>query len=177
MALEAFVESFSHDLPVLHEKAEIIRVQSPGVAGTRSEMIEKKQFNLNPKDLLKTEQNREVLPFSSTQSSSFVFKSAPRPWFPPEVLRKLRKMQKTPLRKAEMVGLVEDIAKISMEFYQVRPGAFIAMNLNGRIVESADSEIDLLLRIQGKKFDTSVIVWEAGSESFSGWRSRRQKEV
>ena len=75
------------------------------------------------------------------------------------------------LKSEELVDLIEDIAKISADFYQVESGRVIAAKFDGRIVESADTEIDLLLKVQGKKFDMPIFVWQVGSESFSGWRT------
>lgn len=174
MTLEAVFEPFNNDSKGPYkEEVEIIQLQTSKVTETQLGIINKQKFILSPMDLLETEPIREVTPFSTEQRLSLAFKSAPKPWLPSSVLQKLSKMKKTPLRKAEMVALVEDIVKISTEFYQVKLGTFIAIKLDGRIVEAADTEIDLLLKIQGKKFDTPVIVWETGSESFSGWRSQR----
>lgn len=99
------------------------------------------------------------------------FNSQPRPWFSPALLQKLDKARKGVLKKEEFVDLIEQIAKISVDFYQVEFGRAIAVKFDGRIVEYADTEIDLLLKIQGKKFDIPIFVWKVGSESFSGWRT------
>ena len=107
---------------------------------------------------------------ASAEQMKLVFNQPPKPWLPPRLLKKFNKMKKTQLRKQEMVNLIEDIAKISIEFYQIKPRKFIAVKFDGRVVESSDDKIELLLKIQGKKFDTPVFVWEVGSESFSGWR-------
>jgi len=98
------------------------------------------------------------------------FHSSPKPWLPPQLLARLDKMRRTSLNKKEMVGFIEDIAKISVEFYQVKKGKFIAARFDGRIVESADTQIELLLKIQGRDFGMPIFVWEVGSESFLGWR-------
>jgi len=101
----------------------------------------------------------------------FGFNSQPKPWFSPALLQKLDKIKKGQLKSKELVDLIEDIAKICADFYQVDSGQVIAVKFDGHIVESADTEIDLLLKIQGKKFDMPIFVWQVGSESFSGWRT------
>jgi len=98
------------------------------------------------------------------------FHSSPRPWLSPQLLARLDKMRRTSLNKKEMVGFIEDIARITVEFYQVKEGKFIAARFDGRIVESADTQIEILLKIQGRDFGMPIFVWEVGSESFSGWR-------
>ena len=107
----------------------------------------------------------------SFQQVTLGFKSSPKPWLPPKLLSQFNKMKKTPLREKEMTDLIEHIARISVDFYHVKSGKFISIRLDGVIVESADTEIDLLLKIQGKRFDMPVFVWKVGSESFSGWKS------
>ena len=116
---------------------------------------------------------RDIAPFSYqdlTEELDFGFDHPPRPWLPPEVHRKFEKMKRGPLGQEEMVELIENIADISVNFYNVKRGKFIAVRFDGRIVESADTQIELLLKIQGKKFKIPVFVWEVGAESFSGWR-------
>lgn len=99
------------------------------------------------------------------------FQSSPRPWLPPRVLKKIKKMRNTKLRNTEMVNLIQDIAKISIDFYSLKAGSFVAIKFDGRIAESADKETDLLMRIQGKQFDVPVFVWKVGSSSFAGWKA------
>ena len=98
------------------------------------------------------------------------FRNQPNPWFPPTLLQKLNKMSKGALRSKGLVDLIEEMAKIVVDFYQVNVGKAIAVRFDGRIVESAETEIELLNKIQGKKFGAPVFVWQVGSDSFSGWR-------
>jgi hypothetical protein len=69
-----------------------------------------------------------------------------------------------------MIKLITEIAKTSIEFYEVKLGKFLAIDFDGKIVDSADSDIDLLLKIQGKKYGKPIFVWEVGASSFTGWR-------
>ena len=101
----------------------------------------------------------------------FGFIGQPKPWFPPAIHRKLNKMAKGNLRPEELVTLIEETARIVADFYRVESGQAIAVGFDGHIVESAETELELLLKIQGKKFDTAIFVWRVGSESFSGWRT------
>jgi len=112
-----------------------------------------------------------LVSFQKDETLRFVFNSQPRPWFSPALLRKLDKIGKGVLKREEFVDLIEQIAEICADFYQIEPGRVIAVKFDGHIVESADTEIDLLLKIQGKKFDVPIFVWKVGSESFSGWRT------
>ena len=99
------------------------------------------------------------------------FQNSPRPWLPPRVLKTIRKMTRSKLGNSEMVDLIKDIAQISIDFYDLNVGSFVAIKFDGRIAESADKEIDLLLKIQGKQFDVPVFVWKVGSNSFAGWKA------
>jgi len=124
------------------------------------------------KNILPELEHRLLFAFDeSSQRVTFGFDSQPKPWLPARVLQKLEKMRKRPLERKEMVALIEDIAKISIDFYQIKPGKSIAVRFDGRIAESADDETSLLLKIQGIRFDQPVFVWQAGSESFTGWRT------
>ncbi|MDH5266103.1 MAG: hypothetical protein OEW62_00340 [Candidatus Bathyarchaeota archaeon] len=171
MALTVIPEvSESYQQTIFKEEEETISYPS-STPGSQSGTIPKPKFDLSKEDISKTEPTREDIPFSFEQRIRLGFNRPPKPWLPPRLLQKLASMRRTQLKREEMVELIEQIAKISIDFYQVKPRAFIAMKFDGRIVDSADTEIDLLLRIQGKRFDMPVIVWEAGSESFSGWRT------
>lgn len=168
----AFVPEMSeNDQQTLFKREEETKPYSSLTNGSQPETMSAAKFEFGKEDILATEPTREEIPFSFEQRLHFGFNSPPKPWLPPRLLQKFDRMKRTQLEKEEMVELIEEIAGISIDFYKVKPGTFIAMELDGRIVESADTEIDLLLRIQGKKFDTPVFVWEAGSESFSGWRT------
>lgn len=116
---------------------------------------------------------QDRIPFSFQELAEKLelgFESPPKPWLPPEIQKKIDKMKRKPLGREEMVEFIENIADISADFYNVSPGKFIAVKFDGRIVESADTQIGLLLKIQGKNFEIPVFVWEVGAESFSGWR-------
>jgi len=100
----------------------------------------------------------------------FGFKSQPKPWLPPTVRDKLEKMTKGIIQREELTDLIKKIAEISIDFYNIEPERFIAVRFDGRIVEDADSEIELLLKVQGRKYGMPVFVWHVGYESFLGWR-------
>jgi hypothetical protein len=103
------------------------------------------------------------------ECKSFGFKNQPRPWFPQSLKNKIERLGRGFLRNKELVTLLEEIAEISIDFYEIKSGQCIAIRLDGKIVESAENEFDLLIKIQGLKFDTPVFVWKAGSKSFAGW--------
>lgn len=135
-------------------------------------MVPKAKLTFGIDDFLTEPDWEDRLPFTYEEEElDLGFNRPPKPWLSPRLIQKLEKMKRTGLKRGEMVDLIETIAKISVDFYQIRPGTFIAVKFDGRIVESTDNEIDLLLKIQGKKFDIPVFVWQVGSESFSGWRT------
>lgn len=112
----------------------------------------------------------ESLRFEGEQLK-FGFRSQPKPWFSSRVLQKLNKLNKGNLRPKDFVILIEEMASVVVDFYQIRSGQAIAVRFNGQIVESAESEIELLSKIQGKDFGEPIFVWQVGSDSFSGWRT------
>jgi hypothetical protein len=109
-------------------------------------------------------------PFLFTEEcKSFGFRNQPKPWFPQSLKNKIERLGKGSLRNRELVSLLQEIAEISVDFYEVKSGHCIAIRLDGKIVESAETEFELLIKIQGMKFDAPVFVWKAGSNSFAGW--------
>ena len=110
------------------------------------------------------------MPYRFTEEcKSFGFKDQPRPWFPQSLRNKIERLGRGSLRNRELVSLLQEIAEISIDFYEVKSGHCVAIRLDGKIVESADTEFELLIKIQGLKFDSPVFVWKAGSNSFAGW--------
>lgn len=97
------------------------------------------------------------------------FKSQPKPWLPPTVLDKIDKLRKGIIDREEMTNLIKKIAEISIDFYKIDSERFIALRFDGRVVEDADSEIELLLKIQGRDYGMPIFVWHVGYESFLGW--------
>jgi hypothetical protein len=77
------------------------------------------------------------------------FQSQPKPWLPPTVLDMINKLRKGIIDSDEMTNLMEKIAEISIDFYKIGAERFIALRFDGRVVEDANSEIELLLKIQG----------------------------
>jgi len=100
---------------------------------------------------------------------SFKIHQPLKPHFPPKLQEKVKKMMRRPLKTSDKVSLIDEICTISAEFYKVRKGKFIAVRLDGTVVESADSEIDLLLKVQGRQFGVPVFVHEVGVEGSPGW--------
>ena len=108
--------------------------------------------------------------FVSVGKNMFLrFKSQPKPWLPPTVLDELDKLKKGMIDRKEMTDLMNKIAEISINFYKLESERFVALRFDGRIVEDADSEIELLLKIQGRNYGMPVFVWRVGYDSFIGW--------
>jgi hypothetical protein len=81
----------------------------------------------------------------------------------------LETSKRKPLRDKETTKLLSQIADICINFYNIKKGKYIAIGLDGRVMESADSQINLLLKIQGRIFKKQVFVWHVGEDVFSGW--------
>ena len=92
-----------------------------------------------------------------------------KPHFPLKIQEKIKKLMRHPLKPSEMVSLIDEICIISADFYKIKSGKHIAVKIDGTVVESADSEIDLLLKIQGRQFGVPVFAYEVGAESSPGW--------
>jgi len=92
-----------------------------------------------------------------------------RPWLPKSIHDLLQKMRSQALSESEAVALMTGLASRATEHYRLSPGKFVAISFGGRVVETADAELELLERIQGKHYTEQVFVWKVGSESFTGW--------
>jgi len=103
------------------------------------------------------------------EETQYVITGPALPYLPPKVTRILERGKERKLSAKEFSKLMETIANISIKFYNIIDGKYVAIGLNGRVVEAADSQLDLLSKIQGVKFNTQVFVWHAGSDVFSGW--------
>lgn len=92
-----------------------------------------------------------------------------KPHFPPKTQEKIKKLMRHSLKPSEMVSLIDEICIISADFYKIKSGKHIAVKIDGTVVESADSEIDLLLKIQGRQFGVPVFAYEVGAAFSPGW--------
>lgn len=99
-----------------------------------------------------------------------IFDVSTGPWLPPNVLDLLAKARGRPLSEKEIMRLMNALADRAAEHYGLRQGRFAAITFSGKIAEAADTKIDLLRKIQGKKYSEQIFVWEVGSEAFTGWK-------
>jgi hypothetical protein len=92
-----------------------------------------------------------------------------RPWLPPEAIRLLSKlrMQKQ-LSPSELTNLMDIIARRTIDHFKLTQGKFVAITLSGKIVELANTKLELLKKIQGVSYPEEVFVWKVGCDSFSG---------
>lgn len=151
---------------------DVSTTQSPSWDYTRDSPIE----NIFPISPLKTpshEENfkiKEKFPKGGMElETQYVISGPSLPYFPPNVTKLIEKGMKRTLNEKEFSRLIENIAEISIKFYNIRDGKYLAIGFNGRILDVADSQLDLLSKLQGKTFQTQVFVWRAGSDVFSGW--------
>jgi len=92
------------------------------------------------------------------------------PWLPPQALKLLNKLKNQQLTEREPVILMDILAQRAAEHYKLERGKFVAITFDGKIVELADTKLDLLRRIQSRRFSDQIFVWRVGYESFSGRR-------
>jgi hypothetical protein len=105
-------------------------------------------------------------PFLDKEYSLF---GQPQPWLPPDIIKLLQIGKKRKLSNKQMTYLFNKIAKISIEFYKIQSGKFVAFYFNGRIVEIAENSIDLLAKIEKQGYKKQIFVWKVGSDVYSGW--------
>ncbi|MFQ6075410.1 MAG: hypothetical protein ACE5Z5_04660 [Candidatus Bathyarchaeia archaeon] len=98
------------------------------------------------------------------------FDASMGPWLPPRILDLLAKMKKRALSEQEAIRLMSALAERASEHYGLKRGKFVAITFSGKVVEVADTKIDLLKKIQGKRYSEQIFVWETTSESFTGWK-------
>lgn len=92
-----------------------------------------------------------------------------RPYLPPNIIKMLKKSATRPLTNKQAVKVMKDIAEITVDFYNIQEGKYIAIGFDGRVVDSAGSSFDLLMKIQGRKLPIKTFVWQVGSDAFAGW--------
>jgi tetratricopeptide (TPR) repeat protein len=101
--------------------------------------------------------------------------SKQKPYFTAALKEKIENAQHNRLSNQERTSLLREIAELSANFYSIERGKCIAIKLaDGEIVETADHEFELLMKIQGKKFSSAIFVWKVGSNSFAGWKACQQ---
>lgn len=100
----------------------------------------------------------------------FEFDTSMRPWLPQSIMDLLGKMRRQVLSTQEAVRLMRGLGERASEHYGLKQGQFAAITFNGRIVELADTKLELLKKVQGMRYSEQIFVWEIGSESFTGWK-------
>lgn len=96
------------------------------------------------------------------------FGSFTGPWLPPTALRLLQKSTRWQLSEKEAVKLMDIVAERAIDHYQLSQGKFVAITLSGKIAELADTKLELLKRVQGRRYSEQIFLWKVGSDSFSG---------
>ncbi len=90
------------------------------------------------------------------------------PWLPPRTLKLLKKLRKGLFLEKDLLKLMAQVAERASLHFQLDEGKCVAMTFTGRIVESANTRIDLLKKIHGRKYGEQIFVWRIGSSVFSG---------
>lgn len=103
------------------------------------------------------------------QKNRYELNGSVRPYLPPNVTKMLGKWATRPLTNKQAIKVMKDIAEIAVDFYDIQEGKYVAIGFDGRIVESASSSFDLLMKIQGRKLPIKTFVWHVGSDAFAGW--------
>lgn len=103
------------------------------------------------------------------QENHYELQGQRRPYLPPSITKMLEKGAKRPLTSKQAVKLMKEIAEITIDFYNIHEGKFLAIGFDGRVVDSANSSFDLLMKMQGRQIPIQTFVWHVGSDAFSGW--------
>jgi len=96
------------------------------------------------------------------------FGSFTGPWLPPTVLRLLQKAKTQLLSEKEAVKLMDIVAQRAIDHFQLPKGRFVAITLSGKIAEAAETKLELLKRVQGRRYPEQIFLWKVGFDSFSG---------
>ena len=103
------------------------------------------------------------------QENHYELSGSARPYLPPYVTKILERWARRPLTSKQAVKVMKDIAKIAIDFYDIQEGKYVAIGFDGRVVDSASSSFDLLMKIQGRQLTIKTFVWHVGYDAFSGW--------
>jgi len=103
------------------------------------------------------------------QENHYELFGSARPYLPPNVTKMLRKWVTRPITNKQAIKVMKDIAEIAIDFYDIQEGKYVAIGLDGRVVESANSSFDLLMKIQGRQLSIKTFVWHVGSDAIAGW--------
>jgi len=91
------------------------------------------------------------------------------PWLPPEAKTLVDKLRvNVRLSSFELLKLMDIVANRATEHFGLPSGKFAAITITGKIVELADTKLELLKRVQAAKYSEQTFVWKTGSDSFSG---------
>jgi hypothetical protein len=91
-----------------------------------------------------------------------------RPWLPPKALSIIDRIKNGPISEGDATSLMQLVAEQVIDHFHLQSGKYFASTLYGRIVETANTNIELLKKLQGQTFEGEIFVWRVGSDSFSG---------
>jgi hypothetical protein len=94
--------------------------------------------------------------------------SIDRPWLPLKAKAIIEKLKKGPISESDATTLMQMVADQVTSHFNLKFGKFVASTLTGRIVETANTRIELLQKIQGQTFNEEIFVWTVGADAFSG---------
>lgn len=94
-----------------------------------------------------------------------------KPWLNLKIKNLINKSSEKPLSQNEMIYLIRELAKVSIDFYNIKKGKYVAFDLEGRIVENADTEMNLISKVQERNFKKQIFLWHVGYDTFSGWNT------
>ena len=60
----------------------------------------------------------------------YCFKVPPHPWLSPDILKQIDRMKKMKLNQKEIINLLGRIAKISMDYYDLKCGNVVAIKID-----------------------------------------------
>ena len=91
-----------------------------------------------------------------------------RPWLPQKALAIIDRIKKGPISEGDVTTLMQLVADQVINHFHLQSGKYFASTLYGRIVEAANTHLELLKKLQGQTFEEEIFVWRVGADSFSG---------
>lgn len=97
------------------------------------------------------------------------FSGSRKPWLNNKIKILIHKSMKQIISPTEIKYLITELAKVTIDFYYIKKDKYIAFDLEGRIVESSDAEMDSISKVQARNIKKQIFLWHVGHDSFTGW--------
>ena len=86
----------------------------------------------------------------------------------PKALSIIDRIKKGRISESDATTLMQLVADQVIDHFNLQSGKYFASTFYGRIVEVANTPLELLKKLQGQTFEEEIFVWKVGADSFSG---------